>query len=198
LQPFHLVELDHDTLRVTDLDPFLGSQQLGTKLHQLFDFDLDFTKSDVMLSAALTNSLGANTTWFLMTNRRLPALGDCASDADCVTSLTTSTGHVTFPRHRSRLQANTVYFVCAMTSRPLEGVVQVCGDGVVIDDTPPSEGMVAIDNADNGFLDYRGHVLVTWSGFSDVETEVTYLPDDVTLNYSVALGEHIQQGFLID
>jgi hypothetical protein len=81
-------------------------------------------------------------------------------------------------------------------SRDPEDPAHVCGDGVVIDDAPPSEGRVAVENADNGFLGNRGHVLVTWSGFSDVETEVTLLPDDVTLNFSVALGKRLRLFYL--
>lgn len=194
--PFHVVELDHRTFRQTDFEPFLHSQQLGTKLHQLYDLDLDFATSDVMLSAILTSSEGRNVTWSLMTNRRAPNAGDCAGDADCVTSATTATGRVTFPRHLSKLQNGHVYFICAVTSAESseeaaagsQTVLKVCGDGVVVDDSPPVKGSVAVGNADGGFLADRGHVLVTWSGFSDVEMEVSSLPDDVTFNYSVGLG----------
>lgn len=153
-----------------------------------------------MLSAVLTNSEARKVTWFLMTNRRAPNLGDCAGDADCVTSATTATGRVTFPRHVSKLQHGHVYFVCAVTSAESsteaaagsQTVLEVCGDGVVIDDSPPVKGSVAIGNADGGFLADRGHVLVTWSGFSDVETEASFLPGDITFNYSVALGKKQQ------
>lgn len=189
-QLFHLVEMDHDTFRVNNLDPFLASsQQLGSKLHDLFDLDLDYATNDVSLSAALTNSQGAKTDFFLMTRQGLPARGDCNTDVDCVTSQTTTTGYVTFPNLHTRQRSNAVFFVCAVTSRATGGSAQVCGDGVVIDDDPPARGTVTIDNAVNSFLSNRGHMLVTWSGFSDVETEVTYLPDDATLNYTVALGK---------
>jgi hypothetical protein len=114
-----------------------------------------------------------------------------------VTSTNTTTGYVIFP-NRYTQKSNTVYYVCAVTSSGASGQpVQVCGDGVVIDDEPPSPGTVAIDNAVNGFLGNRGHVLVTWSGFSDVEREVSYLPDDVTVSYSVALGRDNYTVFIL-
>jgi hypothetical protein len=195
-QVFHLLELDRDTLRVTDLDPYLSSQQLGSKLHDLFDLDLDYAKSDVIVCAALTNSQGVNTQFFLMTRPGLPAMGDCTTDVDCVTSANTTTGYVIFP-NRYTQQRNAVFYVCAVTSGVSGEPVQVCGDGVVIDDDAPSPGTVAIDNAVSGFLGNRGHALVTWSGFSDVEREVTDLPDDVTVSYTVALGRDNYTVFIL-
>jgi hypothetical protein len=65
----------------------------------------------------------------------------------------------------------------------------VCGDGVVIDDESPVGGTVTIRNADSGFLANHETVTVTWSGFSDVENDVTTnLLDDTTMSFSVALG----------
>ena len=118
-----------------------------------------------------------------------------------MTSVTTTTGRVTFPRHLSKLQNGHVYFVCAVTSAESSNhaapgsraVQEVCGDGVAIDDTPPTKGSVVICNANGGFLADGDHVLVTWSGFADVETDVTFLPDDVTFHYSVALGKKQQK-----
>ncbi|XP_070204014.1 uncharacterized protein [Littorina saxatilis] len=196
--PFHIIELDYSLFRQTDFGSLIHTQQLGSNLHDLYDLDLDFVKGDVMLSAILTGAANRNVTWFLMTNPHAPSLADCAGDPDCVTSSATSTGHVTFPRHLSKLQHGRVYYICAMTSaEPVATVTpgsetarQLCGDGVVIDDTPPVKGSVTIDNANAGFLANGERVLVTWSGFADVETEVSVLPDDVTLNFSVALGSY--------
>jgi hypothetical protein len=147
-QAFHLLELDRNTLRDTDLDPYLRSQQLGSNVHDLFDLDLDYAKSDVIVCAALTNSQDANTLFFLMTRQGLPSLGDCTADVDCVTSTNTTTGYVIFP-NRCTQKSNAVFYVCAVTSGVSGQPVQVCGDGVVIDDDPPSPGTVAIDNAVN-------------------------------------------------
>ena len=185
--PLHVIELNHDTFRTTDFQPALYSQQLGSKLHELYDLDIDFTTSQTILAAIVTNGGNKTVTWFLMTEPRPPSALDCAGDPECVTSSSTSSGHVVFPRHLSKLQTGHVYYICAvMSGEPSE---HVCGDGVVIDDSPPVKGSVSIADSLNGYLADGGHVTVMWSGFSDVEAQVHSVPDDITLNYSVALGK---------
>ncbi|KAK7496776.1 hypothetical protein BaRGS_00011985 [Batillaria attramentaria] len=194
VDPFHVIELPHTTLRQTDFGEYLHSHQLGSRLHELYDLDLDFARSDVMLSAVVTFSEGRTVTWFLMTNPHVPTDGSCAGDAGCLMSLPDKTETVTFPRADSELRDGHVYFICARLSpNPSDGdsditVSDLCGDGVVIDDSPPEGGTVVIGNANNGYV--VDNVVVTWSGFSDVETRVSYVPDEVTLNYSVALGSY--------
>ncbi|KAK7483107.1 hypothetical protein BaRGS_00025675, partial [Batillaria attramentaria] len=194
--PLHVIELQQTTLRQTAFEDYMHSLQLGSRLHQLLDLDLDFARSDITLSAIATDSEGRNVTWFLMTDRHVPVDGSCAGDATCVTSQSDSKGVVVFPESGSQLRDGHVYFVCARLSpRPLHHSSvdlepsDVCGDGVVIDDASPAVGSVTIVNAQSGFLADNSHVVVTWAGFSDVETRVSYLPQDVTLNYSVALAE---------
>nr|KAG5707970.1 hypothetical protein BaRGS_025108 [Batillaria attramentaria] len=202
VNPFHVIELSHDVMRVTNLDNVLHSQQLGHKLHDLYDLDLDFARSDLLPTAIVTHSYGREITWFLMREARVPEnAGACAADADCVTSEVSDDGTVTFPRDKADLQGRRVYYVCAsLAALDLTNDVQnrsaagypeaqeVCGNGFVVDDDPPLPGTVVISNANSGYLAYRGRVLVTWSGFSDVEKDVTDLPFQTTLNYSVALG----------
>lgn len=188
--PLHVIELSHDTYRQTDFRDDLHSHQLGPRVHELYDLDLDFAESGVMLAAVLTSGEGRDVTWFLTTHPHVPADPDgdssCAGDAGCVTSLRSDTGRVVFPRHSSNLQDGRVYYVCALL---LASGSSVCGDGVVIDDSSPVAGTVSVGNAAGGYLADYGHVMVTWSGFSDVETIARgLLPDDVTLNYSVSLG----------
>ncbi|KAK7493739.1 hypothetical protein BaRGS_00015068, partial [Batillaria attramentaria] len=199
VDPLHIIELAHATFVKTDFEDFLRSKALGSKLHELYDMDIDFARSDVKLSAILTDGANRNVTWFLMTSRRAPADGNCAGDASCVATEATSDGKVVFPRAESKLVADRVYFVCALvnlatnfrnTGTKSGPWTEVCGDGVVIDDTPPATGSVTISNAHSGFLADGGHVLVTWTGFSDVETAVTNLPDESTVKYSVALGSY--------
>ncbi|KAK7493722.1 hypothetical protein BaRGS_00015051, partial [Batillaria attramentaria] len=192
--PLHVVEFSHDTLRKNDFSGVLHSQQIGNKLHELYDLDIDFAKSDIMLSAILTDGEERNVTWFLMTEERVPSDGNCASDAACVTSKTSFDGKMVFPRAQSRFRDGQTYFVCASVHSRVEqqqdAEETVCGDGVVIDDAPPVGGSVAISNFGSGYLADMGHVQVTWQGFSDVETMATNIPDIVTLKYSVALGSY--------
>ncbi|XP_076453311.1 uncharacterized protein LOC143288575 [Babylonia areolata] len=206
-EPFHVIELSHSVFRVTDFRPFLTSQQLGHHLHDLYDLDLDFAPSDLLLSAVLTNSLDLNVTWFLMTAPRAPrGLGDCAGDEECVMSKAAHS-HVTFPRSQSRFQSGKVYYACAVFAEdageeeeeeepgPLARR-QVCGDGVVIDDSPPVRGSVVLSGGDPDgvYLAGDNHVTVSWSGFADVEEDSPLLFGGeggvVTLNYSVALGSY--------
>lgn len=206
VDPFHVIELPHALLRQTFIDNLLYSQQLGSKLHELFELDIDFAASDVMMSAFVTDGYNRNVTWFLMTSDRVPRDGSCAGDPSCLTWRKTENGKVVFPRDLSRFAHGTVYYVCALIS-PREwsgqgqrstteeategqsGTTAVCGDGFVIDDVPPIRGSVAIGNSEEGFVADEGHLFITWTGFSDVEKDVTKLPDYVTMNFSVALGE---------
>lgn len=135
-----------------------------------------------------------------MANRRAAIDGDCAADPECVTSETSHTGTVVFSRTGSAVQDGRSYFVCALVSSrsSAEGGQghgtnwdtrsEVCGDGVAIDDTPPVPGTVAISNAQSGYLGNEGHVIVTWTGFSDGWLHGTPFGGHF-LNYSVALGE---------
>ncbi|KAK7101794.1 hypothetical protein V1264_020121 [Littorina saxatilis] len=197
LRSLHVVELPVSTFRETDFERYLHSQHLGSKLHELYDLDVDFVRSGTVLSAVVTDGSGRNVTWFMTTNPAVPADGDCESDPSCLVSKKTDTGKVTFPTAVSRLQENTVYFICARVGSkhrvPSQDDVvleEVCGDGVVIDDSPPVAGTAVIGNAVSAFLGGEHRVLVSWTGFSDVENQVSNLPDDVTINYSVALGSY--------
>ena len=206
--PFHVIEVAHSTLREIDLDGFLHSQQLGSKLHQLYDLDVDFVSSSTQLSAILTDGDQRNVTWFLMTSRRAATDGDCAADPECVTSKTSRTGTVVFSRARSALQDGRSYFVCALVSsrstgeggqrhmNNLEMRSEVCGDGFSIDDAPPVPGTVAISNTQSGYLGNEDHVMVTWTGFSDGGLLETPSGEHL-LNYSVALGESSFFSFFI-
>ena len=191
--PLHVIEFANNTFQQTDLQPFLFSQQLGIKLHELYNLDLDFAKSHTILAAVLAGGGNKNITWYLTTEPRPPALGDCTRDSKCVTTSSTTSGSVVFPRHLAKLQNGHVYYICAVTTTKTPGRAQssrhACGDGVVIDDSPPVKGSVSIVGSDSGYLADGGHLTVTWSGFSDVETQVGFLPDETTLTYFVALGK---------
>ncbi|XP_070207962.1 uncharacterized protein [Littorina saxatilis] len=190
-ESLHIIEMSHITFRENHFDHILHSKQLGSKLHDLYDLDIDFARSDVLLAAILTDSAERSISWFLMTNQHAPPVGNCAADVSCVTSQETDTGSVVFPRTQAKLRSGRVYYVCVLTSSKhgeKQSTHELCGDGVAIDDTSPERGLVVIDNANNGYLGDGSHLLVTWSGFWDIEVDVPSLPDDITVNYSVALG----------
>ena len=200
IQPFHVIEISQTTLRETDFDAHLHSQQLGSKLHDLYDLDLDFVTSDLLLAALVTNSYGREVLWFVMTEARFPAGDSCAGDRDCVTSSVSHDGKIVFPRQSTDFEHGVMYYVCCLISaRGLDpknhsvagynDIHRACGDGFVVDDELPVAGTVTITGADSGYLADGGRVMVTWEGFSDVEKDVTHLPDNVTLTYSVALGQ---------
>lgn len=193
--PFHIIELTHDIFRMMDFDEYLHSHQLGDKLHDIHDLDIDFARGNDLISAVLTYSAGRNVTWFLTMLPRVPQSGVCAKDSACISEKVTQNGTVIFSRV-SQLLNGQIYFVCVLMSvRSSESrgqtdlIVEMCGDGVIIDNTPPVKGEVIISNSDSGYLSESDHVLVIWSGFFDIEMEVDQLPDDNILNYSVSLGK---------
>lgn len=199
IQPFHVIELSQSTMREADFSDYLHSQQLGNKLHDLYDLDQDFATSDLILAAMVTNSKGREVKWFVMNEARLPNSDSCAGDADCVAAAESDDGTVVFSRQSTNFQHGTVYYVCArilprsantqnvFRAEETDDVVK-CGDGFVVDDERPVGGTVVISNAESGYLADRGSVAVTWEGFSDVENDVMTLPDNRTLTFSVALG----------
>ncbi|KAK7092487.1 uncharacterized protein [Littorina saxatilis] len=200
---FHLVEVDHNTLEHTNLEGFLHTHQLGSKLHQLYDLDVDFISSDTVLSAILSDADQRNVTWFLMTSQRAPPHGDCVADPECVTSKTTATGTVVFSRTLSKLRDGQSYYICALVASrstkqqgqghgKAEGQQEVCGDGVTVDDTSPEPGNVVIRNTQSGYLGNADNVMVTWTGFTDggfqgIQSSQAHV---YGLNYSVALGSY--------
>lgn len=156
--------------------------------------------SDLLLAALVTNSYGREVRWFVMTEARFPAGDSCAGDRDCVTSSVSHDGKIVFPRQSTDFEHGVMYYVCSLISaRGLDpknhsvagynDIHRACGDGFVVDDELPVAGTVTITGADSGYLADGGRVMVTWEGFSDVEKDVTHLPDNATLTYSVALGQ---------
>ena len=135
-----------------------------------------------------------------MTEARFPAGDSCAGDRDCVTSSVSHDGKIVFPRQSTDFEHGVMYYVCSLISaRGLDpknhsvagynDIHRACGNGFVVDDELPVAGTVTITGADSGYLADGGRVMVTWEGFSDVEKDVTHLPDNATLTYSVALGQ---------
>ena len=177
-------------------------QHVNNKLQELHDLDLDFAGSDLVVAALMTDSLGHSVTWFLVRDdAHVPEDGECAADPACVTSSSSDNATVIFPGYRASLQNGGVYFVCALVSPPPSSsssigragalaTREVCGDGFVVDDDPPSAGTVSILNANGGFLVDSGRVVVSWSGFSDARPEASSAYAVAALTYSVALGMH--------
>nr|KAG5686569.1 hypothetical protein BaRGS_027226 [Batillaria attramentaria] len=122
---FNIIELSYSTIQENNLDGHLSSQHLGSNLQYLYDLDIDFAESDIMLAAVLTNSADKNVQWFLMTKCHVPADGNCASDPACVTTQTSDDGKVVFPRDQSKFKDGHVYYACAIVSSTTdEGVLR--------------------------------------------------------------------------
>lgn len=193
-QPFHIIEMSQSQLQEMNVEGYLILQHADDQLHNLYDLDLDFTVSDVVVAALLTNSVKHTVTWFLVTAPRVPDEGDCDSDSSCVDSSSSNNATVVFPSYRASLQSGEVYFVCALLS-PLQStenalsVHEVCGDGFLVDDHPPSAGTVSILNTNDGFLSDKHRVLVSWSGFQDALEARGSAYGVASMSYSVTLGE---------
>ncbi len=184
---FELPTYNSRLVRVQDL---LNSKMLGTSLRLLHEMDVDFISINSRISAAVTNSDGRNISWYMMKGKPGLPVHDCDSDTWCVASKYSHDGFVRFGK--IEFQEEDPYYVCAnVSARGDHSGFAVCGNGFIVDETPPLEGSVSITNAVSGFLTDSSHMYITWSGFHDNNpARLNSYANDIK-SYSVAIGWYI-------
>jgi hypothetical protein len=154
--------------------------------------ELDFATSSLQLVGLLTGCEGLTVEWYLMTRKMVPQ-STCDVDEKCVQSVVSSNGIATF--HTTLIDSR-VYFICAKSNQTevsrehlMETLdsINVCSNGVAIDDTPPHAGHVTITNAVDGYLVDSSEMLLHWADFSDNSVHLTdsYLSGIASYEYAV-------------
>ncbi|XP_071081006.1 uncharacterized protein [Haliotis cracherodii] len=185
-----LFELPADDQRLANVEDILHSERLGTRLKLLHELDVDFINSSSRVSSIITNTAGRNITWFIMRGTHHVPVYDCDSDESCLAWKCTQTGYVRFGW--IDFDDAESYYICANVSGNKEkelSTFTICGNGFVVDKTPPVGGSVSVINTVSGFITDSSHMSITWSGFSDKQPPGLGYAHAIK-SYSIAIGNY--------
>ncbi|XP_046569939.1 uncharacterized protein LOC124278266 [Haliotis rubra] len=180
-QENRLVEVDQKDIQ--EIEEMIDRLKTGN----LPSFDVDVAESSVQLAGVMEGLEGRKSTWYLMTEPHVP--NDCEADDKCVTSVDAQGSIVHF--HSLQLMDHVKYYIC-MQSTPVgqnSSRMSECGDGVIIDNLPPTKGEVLVVNQQNGFLTEEDVLVIAWSGFSDHESFFKDTDSGIT-HFSYAVGTY--------
>ncbi|XP_067660107.1 uncharacterized protein, partial [Haliotis asinina] len=185
-----LFELPADDKRLANIEDILHSERLGTRLKLLHELDVDFINSSSRVSSVITNTAGRNVTWFIMRGIQHVPVFDCDSDVSCLTWKFTQTGFVRFGW--IDFDDSESYYICANVSENAEEELlpfTICGNGFVVDMTPPVAGSIIVTNAVSGYITDPSRMVITWSGFSDKQPPGVAYAHAIKC-YSIAIGNY--------
>ena len=189
----HVYEVNANSHRFQALKAKLHARFLGDTLSELHELDVDFCRSNATLAGAIPSPAERNFTWYLTTSAAIPRSLECDTDAGCVKRLTSNGGIAVF--HKIKLIPGNIYYICAWSNATIikrelfdehREEVRLCGNGFLVDDSPPTTGHVMIVNQRHGFLLGEGIVLA-WDGFKDM---VSRIQNSSIKGYSIAIGRY--------
>ncbi|XP_053376618.1 uncharacterized protein LOC123534121 [Mercenaria mercenaria] len=175
------------------LNKALPSSNVGQLLTLFHDNELDFGTTSSEVVGCILYATERNTTWYLMTSNQPPE--NCETNKECVISMTTSTGYVSFKKNS--ITPNKIYYICAYSnSTVLErelfsetlAELNICSDGFVIDTVAPLPGRIENVSSTGGFLSNQEAIEVAWDGFVENidATNLGYI--DRLKQYRFAIG----------
>ncbi|KAL3857349.1 hypothetical protein ACJMK2_012025 [Sinanodonta woodiana] len=187
-----VLDIDSDNPAFGDIQKLIHSKHIGSKLADIFDLEIDFCRERTNIAGLIVSAGEREVTWSLMTEKHSPT-GDCDDDDSCIVSKNTSSGFVMFSE--VRLIQGTTYFICAVSNgtvvhrelfhETLEEF-SICSNGVFVDESPPSDGRVHIENQENGYLRGNRDIAISWSMFTDRAFNNLYATS--IHHYSYAIG----------
>ncbi|XP_067670393.1 uncharacterized protein [Haliotis asinina] len=180
-QGSRLVEVDQKDIQ--QIEDMIDKLETGS----LPSFDVDFAESNVKLAGVMDGLEGRKSSWYLMTEPHIP--NDCEADDKCITSIDAVGSIVYF--HSLQLMDHKKYYICVQ-SMPIgqnSSRMSECGDGVIIDNVPPTKGEVLVLNQQNGFLTEEDVLVIAWSGFTDHETFFQDTDSGIT-HFTYAIGTY--------
>ena len=190
----HIYEVHANSPRFHALKTKLHARFLGDTLSELHELDVDFCRSNASLAGAIPSPAERNFTWYLTTSAAIPRNLQCDTDPGCVKSLTSKGGFAVF--HKIILTPGNMYYICAWSNATIikrelfdEHLEEVwlCGNGFLVDDSPPIPGKVMIINQRHGFLLGAGEIVVAWDGFEDMASRNQ---NSSIKGYSLAIGKY--------
>ncbi|XP_062589946.1 uncharacterized protein LOC134251560 [Saccostrea cucullata] len=173
-----LYEIYPSSVNLQDILRLANSQFLGDKLQLLHENEVDVTPPGRKIYGFLSGTSGKSITWYL-TKKQLSQKVSCQSDMDCLQSVTSTDGIGRF--NTQRLPPNHKYFICAFSegmnsteNKVKSEDISLCGNGFIVDNSPPKGGEVKILSSNEEFVTSEKELEIQWSGFSDIEVEVTH------------------------
>ncbi|KAK3103998.1 hypothetical protein FSP39_023536 [Pinctada imbricata] len=170
----------------------LTSTKLFEKLTLMENLDVDFVRSDSTVTGLVFPDTVGRRTWFLMTQRRVPAI-DCTDDDACIQSKLVPDPVVSFPLNTGY---SGILYLCLDESLSIGSdnstleppSTSSCSNGFKIDDEKPVSGTVTI-SSDDGFLTSSSEMIVGWEGFKDQDPPSTDGPLRKQIAfYEIAIG----------
>ena len=163
-----LYEINADTENVKAIIAIAKSQHIGDKLRLIHDAEVDFTIPGRRVYGVIKGMYGKTIVWFLRKNTSWSEQA-CTADKYCLQSTTSTNGIGRF--NTEHLLADK-YFICASFENASEVTPYLknnylCGNGFVVDDSPPKGGRVEILSDSQGFITKRDGLEIHWSGFYD-------------------------------
>ncbi|KAK3589130.1 hypothetical protein CHS0354_017096 [Potamilus streckersoni] len=189
-----VLDIDSDNPVFSDIQKIIHSKYIGSKLADIFELEIDFCRERTRIAGLIVSAGEREITWSLMKEKHSP-IGECDDDYSCVMSKNTSSGFVMFSE--VRLIQGTTYYICAVSDRTVVHrelfhetleKFDICSNGVFVDESPPSDGKVRIENQDNGYLRGNSDIAISWSMFTDSAFSNWYATS--IHHYSYAIGKY--------
>ena len=170
----------------------IRSRYIGDALRDLHEADLDFGTEYSKVVGAVLSGNNRNITWYLTNSNTIPET--CDDSPNCERLPTTTEGYVEVPQEK--ILHNKIQFICADAPEEVKEqdsftetlpAIQLCSNGFVIDDVPPSGGELQVESV-NGYINDLQSFAVTWKNFDD-NIDVTALGYKNRINsYAVQIG----------
>ncbi|XP_069134359.1 uncharacterized protein [Argopecten irradians] len=162
-----LYEVDSDSDDIRHNTELFYASNIGDKLAWLHGSEIDFTGKSFRPGGVILGMGDRAITWYLLRNK-YNFTQPCEVNPDCVATVETVGGLSAF--QGINLDVEIVYYICAVTTIVEDGIpsVQTCGNGFVVDITPPVVGDV-IFTSDNGFITQASSLIIHWDGFQDFD-----------------------------
>ncbi|XP_060084327.1 uncharacterized protein LOC132563603 [Ylistrum balloti] len=160
-----LYEVDSDADEVRNNKDLFYSNNIGDKMAWLHGAELDFTDRSVRPGGVIIGMGDLSIMWYLLKDSK-NLNQTCEENPNCVASVQTLGGFSVF--QGINLEPDIMYFICATTQTNGDGMssLKTCGNGFVVDVSPPSTGDVTV-MSEKGFLINVDSVIVHWDRFRD-------------------------------
>ncbi|XP_062573120.1 uncharacterized protein LOC134235054 [Saccostrea cucullata] len=190
-------EINADSDDMANIRSFVHSIYLGENMATLHNNEIDIITKNTKLSGVLTNAFGRDIKWYLMTEPRIPNMS-CSDDIACLQTTSSLDGVGQFKR--ILLQENKRYFICAYSSKTIlryekfteeKEEIEVCGNGMIVDDSPPIPGEVNIVTDNGYFVNTEGVFVITWENFTDMEQNAEIPFPSGIAKYEYCIGTYV-------
>ncbi|XP_062567668.1 LOW QUALITY PROTEIN: uncharacterized protein LOC134229901 [Saccostrea cucullata] len=148
------------------------SRNIGANVLLFEKARLQFTTSETKVAGIIVGNQGYDFDVYLMTKNFIPASEEkCHSEKSCLEFIHANDGFITF--HGLHLTHGDEIFVCTRSSRidanaedtdnDIDEKIEICSEGLKINDSPPSAVDINIKNLVNGYTSDVSELDVEWN-----------------------------------